>query len=110
MKNRFTIGETAEIMGISVQTLRYYSNSGLVTPEYVDRRTGYRYYTFNQLHFIDRIKYLRSLGVPLKGIKEALKDGRGEALLPHLKKQYDELCSSVEELIQARDGLKWYID
>ena len=76
MKERFSIGETAKLMGISSQTLRYYSNEGLLEPDYIDKKTGYRYYSFNQLHFIDRIKYLRSLQIPLSDIKTALKERR----------------------------------
>ena len=37
----------------------------LLQPKYTNPATGYRYYYVNQLHFIDRIKYLQKLGLSL---------------------------------------------
>lgn len=62
MKEFYRIGETASLMGITTQTLRFYDKIGLVKPVKTDPRTGYRYYAYEQFHFIDRIKYLQSLG------------------------------------------------
>ena len=56
---KYSIGETAKMMGVSVNTLRYWINEGLIEPEVVDPDSGYRYYSFNQLHYIHRVKYLR---------------------------------------------------
>ena len=57
MKELYTIGETAALMGITTRTLRYYNSMGLISPSYTDPDTGYRYYSFKQFHYIDRIKY-----------------------------------------------------
>ena len=43
-KNRYTIGEVAEMMGVSVQTIRYYCKIGLIRPAYTNGETGYRYF------------------------------------------------------------------
>ena len=72
MKEYYRIGETASLMGITTQTLRFYDKIGLVKPVKIDQRTGYRYYAYEQFHFIDRIKYLQSLGMPLDDIKEVM--------------------------------------
>ena len=55
-KNRYTIGEVAEMMGVSVQTIRYYCKIGLIQPAYTNGETGYRYFAPEQLHYIDRIR------------------------------------------------------
>ncbi|MDD5944993.1 MAG: MerR family DNA-binding transcriptional regulator, partial [Clostridia bacterium] len=34
MDDLYPIGKVAKIMGVSVQTLRYYSNIGLISPAY----------------------------------------------------------------------------
>ena len=107
---KFSIGMTARLMGISTHTLRFYSNEGLVTPEYVDEKTGYRYYTFHQLHYIDRIKYLRAMHIPLKEIKIALQNQSTESLLPFLKKRKEAISSQLEELALEQENLQWYID
>lgn len=72
MKEYYRIGETASLMGITTQTLRFYDKIGLVKPVRIDPKTGYRYYKYEQFHFIDRIKYLQSLGMPLDDIKEVI--------------------------------------
>ena len=72
MKDLYSIGEVAKIMGVSIQTLRYYSSINLLHPIYTNSATGYRYYSVNQLHFIDRIKYLQKLGLSLEEIKKVI--------------------------------------
>ena len=109
MKNLYTIGETAEIMGLSVQTLRNYSNMGLLTPEYIDEKTGYRYYSFYQLHFIDKILYFRELGVPLSEIKKVIEVDSSEKIVELLKKQRNQLKALIKKSQTSSDSLDWYI-
>ena len=80
MNNIFSIGEASKITGISVQMLRNYANMGLVKPENVDQFTGYRYYTINQLHLLDKIKYLRGLDIPVSIIADAISSSDNRAL------------------------------
>lgn len=37
----FKIGEVAKMLHVSMGTLRHYEQAGLLTPEYVDKKTGY---------------------------------------------------------------------
>ena len=45
MKDRYTIGEVAELLNISPQSLRFYDKAGVVVPVYTNPKTGYRYYS-----------------------------------------------------------------
>lgn len=108
MKKLYSIGETAKIMGISTQTLRSYSNMKLVEPEEINTETGYRYYSFNQLHFIDRIKYLRHLGISLKDIADVLNNGKPERLLYYLEKQKQNVAKQIHDLTELIEELDWY--
>ncbi len=49
------IGEFSRLAEVSVKTLRYYDDLGLLQPNWVDRYTGYRYYTLQQLPRLNRI-------------------------------------------------------
>ena len=60
-KTLFSIGEMAKLFAISVPTLRYYDQIGLLPPEYTDPATGYRYYSTRQFERLNTIKYLRGL-------------------------------------------------
>ena len=78
--NLFTIGEMSKLLGISVQTLRYYDKIGLVEPTYINAETGYRYYSYIQLSFIDRIRYLQNFGMSLSEINTAFQSGNVQDL------------------------------
>ena len=73
MKEKYYyIGEVSSLLDISTQTLRYYDKIGLVRPAKVNEQNGYRQYTYDQIHYIERIKYLQNLGLPLTEIRMAL--------------------------------------
>jgi len=109
-ENLYSIGEVAGILGISVQSLRYYSNIGLLEPAYTNPETGYRYYSYIQLSLIDRIRYLETIGLSLKEIKDAFSAGNGKALLPYLEKQLREKLAEQQKMQETVDILKWYIN
>ena len=44
-KDLYQIGEVARLFHLSISLLRHYDKTGLVTPEYTDPNTGYRYYS-----------------------------------------------------------------
>lgn len=66
------IGSFARISQVAIQTLRYYDKLGLLRPAYVDRLTGYRYYSVDQLPRLNRILALKDLGVSLEQIGRLL--------------------------------------
>ena len=68
----FKIGDFSRLCRITVRTLRYYDEIGLLKPVKVDTFTGYRYYSVNQLPRLNRIAMLKSLGLSLDDIRELL--------------------------------------
>lgn len=71
----FKIGEFSKLVQVSVPTLRYYDQLGLLKPVHVDPLTGYRYYSASQLPRLHRILALRALGFSLEQIATALDEG-----------------------------------
>ncbi len=67
-KMKFKIGEFSKLCQVSVKTLRYYEEIGLLKPLEVDQWTGYRYYDIAQLKRMTRIAYLKRLGFTLEEI------------------------------------------
>ena len=51
----FKIGEFSKFSQVTVKTLRYYDQIGLLKPAEIDRFTGYRYYSASQLPRLHRI-------------------------------------------------------
>ncbi|PJM78006.1 MerR family transcriptional regulator [Bifidobacterium felsineum] len=60
-----TIGEVSKLDGTSAKALRYYDAHGILTPFVTDSRTGYRYYTPDQMLEMDVIRLCLDAGVPL---------------------------------------------
>ena len=69
------IGEFSKLAQVPVPTLRYYDQVGLLKPVTVDRSTGYRYYSVNQLPRLHRILTLKGLGFSLEQIGAVLAEG-----------------------------------
>ena len=107
---KYSIGETAKLMGVSVHTLRYWTNEGLIEPEVVDPDSGYRYYSFNQLHYIHRVKYLRDMDVPIAAIREAIREDNVDRLLGSMRKQKTKLEEECAKLERSISEIDWYID
>ena len=70
----FRIGEFSKIAHVSGRLLRYYDEIGLLTPNYTDAQSGYRYYTADQLPRLNRILALKDLGFSLDQIANLLRD------------------------------------
>lgn len=64
----YKIGEFAKLTNLSVKTLRYYNEIGLLLPEEVDIYSGYRYYGDRNLEEIRIIKQLKEAGFTLEEI------------------------------------------
>ena len=71
----YGIGTVARLAQVSVRTLRYYDELGLLRPVWTDPETGHRWYSSDQLPRLHRILALRDLGVALADIGRLLDDG-----------------------------------
>jgi DNA-binding transcriptional MerR regulator len=69
---RLKIGDFAKIGWVSVSTLRYYDEVGLLKPAETDPWTGYRYYALDQLPMLYRILALKDLGLSLDQIRQLM--------------------------------------
>ena len=91
----FRIGEFSKLTQVSVRMLRYYDEAGLLKPAEVDRWTGHRLYSVEQIPRLDRIRYLRDSGFQVSEIALAL-EMDDHALLAAL----DKKCLEIEQAIQ----------
>jgi DNA-binding transcriptional MerR regulator len=105
----FGIGTVARLAGVSVRTLRYYDEIGLLRPVWADPNTGYRWYEPEQLRRLHRIVALRDLGVRLVEIAMLLDEQvtveelRGILSLRRAE-AHDRIASEAERLarVEAR--------
>lgn len=97
-KKLLQIGEVAKIFHVSMGTLRHYEQEGLLEPEYVDEKTGYRYYGVHQLEVLNTIRYLRVLDLPLSEIAEFLHDRDTQVMEEKLVRQKEIIEKKRQEL------------
>ena len=99
------IGEMAELSHVSTQTLRLYAKNKLLEPEYLDPKTGYRYYTLEQCAKLDLIRALKSCRLSLEQIAEILSLSSEELLLQALEEQTGALADEIYNLSVSRNNL-----
>lgn len=92
----FRIGEFARMAYLSVPTLRYYDDYGLLKPVRVDAETGYRYYDAAQLRDVGSIQALKEAGLSLAEIRDCMAQGLSRQALAGLLRQKEaELRASI---------------
>jgi len=64
----FRIGDFSQLGQVSIRTLRLYDEMNLLKPAQIDKFTGYRYYSIEQLPRLNRILALKDLGLSLDQI------------------------------------------
>ena len=68
MSQYMSIGKVSKLKNVSIKSLRYYDQIGILKPAFVNTETNYRYYTENQLYLLDAITVCIKLGIPLKDL------------------------------------------
>ena len=69
---KLQIKDFAELTGVSVRTLHYYDEIGLLKPSEVDDCSGYRYYDSSCLDRMREILFYREMDFSLKSIAQIL--------------------------------------
>lgn len=68
----FKIGEFSKLVRVSARMLRYYEQCGLLKPTEIDKFTGYRLYSTEQIPMLFRITELRDMGFSVEEMLEIL--------------------------------------
>jgi DNA-binding transcriptional MerR regulator len=92
----FTVGAFARMAGVSARMLRSYDADGLFHPAWVDRSSGYRYYSPAQLPKLRRILALRDVGLSRAEVRELI--GGGSDLRETLERRRRELEAERRDL------------
>ncbi|MEG4392214.1 heavy metal-responsive transcriptional regulator [Microcoleus sp. BROC3] len=103
----YKIGSVAACSGLSVKTVRYYEEMGLLSPAVERSPAGYRLFeagVFNRLAFIKRCQ---SLGLSLQEIKDILQvRDRGELPCSEAKEHLKAKVEAISGQIAALETLK----
>lgn len=115
-ENKYKIGQLAEAAGLTIRTIRYYDEMGLLKS---NERTsgGQRIYSDADLVYIKRIMELKNLSFSLEEIKRIIllsdEDKSGELRREILLSSYREKLIDAEKKVKALNDhigeLKWHI-
>jgi MerR family Zn(II)-responsive transcriptional regulator of zntA len=105
------IGDLSGRTGVSVRTIRYYEQEGLLAPA-GRRPSGYRLYTERDAEKLRFIRQAKNFGLTLKEIRSIMRCSR-QGLQPCcdlvrqlFNRKITELEGKISELTQTRDRLR----
>jgi len=108
---QLSIGAFSRLTHLSVKTLRYYHEVGLLEPAVVDPESGYRYYRPGQAHSAHLVRRFRDLGLPVADVKGVLAatdlTARDAILAGHLDRMREQLRqteAAVDSLRRMLEG------
>lgn len=96
-RERYSIGETAIITGISSNTLRYYDNLNLINPEIRDPQNNYRYYSKDQVIQLLAVQRLRMMNCSQQMLRTLLEENSLLALCNQIELRTKELQDEIAE-------------
>lgn len=97
-ENTYSIGEFSQITGLSVKTLRFYHEKGILLPSSVDESSGYRFYDAGKIEKARIILRLRQMEFSIEDIAAVLSKCEDEAdILKYLERQKLFLQQRISE-------------
>ncbi|MBE5962570.1 MAG: MerR family transcriptional regulator [Lachnospiraceae bacterium] len=94
----FKIGEFSKLTQVSIRMLRYYDETGLLKPAFIDHFTGYRLYQASQIPDLQKIILLRDLGFSTNEILTALPQIESSDFSALLTQKKEELEEEMQHL------------
>ncbi|AOR23385.1 MerR family transcriptional regulator [Clostridium taeniosporum] len=110
----YKVKDIANMVGVSVRTLHYYDQIGLLKPDTITI-TGYRLYTEKDLEKLQQILFFKELDFSLKQIKNIIENpgfdrmhalNNHKKLLLQKKERLEKIIDTVEKTINSIDGGK----
>jgi DNA-binding transcriptional MerR regulator len=109
MTPSLSIGDFARATHLSVKTLRFYHQSGILEPAEIDANSGYRRYSSAQIPTAQVIKRFRQLAMPLDDIRAILAAAtvaeRNELISGHLQRLEEDVSRTQLAVASLRDLL-----
>lgn len=112
-----TVKEVADLTGVSVRTLHYYDEIGLLRPTFINE-AGYRFYDDEALETLQQILYFREFDMPLKEIKAIMDnpvlekrqilEGQRFAL-EQKKKRLERLLLSIDSILKGEKQMDFEV-
>lgn len=97
------IGNFSKRCEVTIKALRWYDKLGLLMPDYIDKFTGYRYYSMEKVAEMQRITELKDIGFSLEEIKQfcsAEKDDKKYNFIWQKRQELEKLTEETAQKLQ----------
>lgn len=95
-----TVKDVSRMTGISIRTLRYYDEIGLLKPAKLTD-AGYRLYDSRALERLQEIMFFRELEIPLEDIKKIMEN-------PLLDKNFKRIFLHTRNVQEMKRNMLWW--
>jgi len=103
----YSIGQFSKMNRVTIKSLRYYDQVGILRPAYVDQSTGYRYYQSQQMEQLHTIMALRQIGFSIAEIQQTLT--QKEAITAHIRLKQHQLQLEKQEIENKLRQASYYL-
>ena len=112
-----TVKELSDLTGISVRTLHYYDEIGLLTPTRKSE-AGYRLYDDKALETLQQILFFREFDIPLKEIKSVMENPALDRtrilqmqrkMLVAKKERMERLIAGIDDILKGENRMDFTI-
>ena len=101
--SKYTTGELAKLCGVSVRTVQYYDNRGLLIPTELSEG-GRRLYSDEDLRKMRTVCFLKDTGLSLGSIGELMESDNAREVILLMLDQHDQVLK--DEMSDAQDKME----
>lgn len=107
--SKYTTGEIAKLCGVSVRTVQYYDERGILIPSELSEG-GRRLYSEDDYKKLKIICFLRDAGISIKSIGELLSESNPSSVISVLLEKQEQLLQNEvkerQEQLAMLEGIK----
>lgn len=100
---KYRIGEFSKLTKVTVKTLRYYDEIGLLKPAHTDRWNGYRYYQLCQTDALFKIRDYHEAGLTTEEIRRIMRGEDPASVLAIKKTEFEERIAQITRIMEKAD-------
>lgn len=108
MSKKYSIGELAESLGISVQAVRYYESIGLIRSER-NKKNGYREYSIEASQILYQTSIYKAMGFSLEEIRKLIYAESMNAITESVGNKKKEIEQEIRRLQYLNEEMEYYL-
>lgn len=105
MESLISIGQLSSNIGVSIRTIRYYEEVGILKPAKTTE-SNYRYYGRDEIDKLQLILFLKNLGFALQTIKAVFEEDGRTSILAKVRKQQSALDAELQQMLLKKELLE----